>query len=420
MGPLAGLQGLLPAMPAGTPATATPLTGPNPNPGQPREITVPAELVGGLIGPGGATINELRTKAGSQVHISVLPAATPGGPQVARISGPDPLQDAAFEMVSQKIESLKAIRAPKMPTPMPNLPPTGRPMLPPGVAPGTMPGMMTTLPPPIGGPGTPNSRELQLSPELVTGLIGPGGSTLNELRRRAPPQVHISVLPAMSPGGPQTCRISGPPELAEQAEQMVQEKLDELKWQGPGDGAAPMNGMPPGLPTPPPMQAPPGGHGPDPISDGRVVPPPMRPILQPAQFGGPEPLHLQSVPRLPMPGGGSHPAAPSGGGPCFSIPRPPMGASAKTGMAPPGHMPPRPPAPPGQGLLVPRAKAQWGGCPGGGGSYGGPGGDGSPGQGDAGWSGGGGWSGGPPGGAPGGWKGGGGMSAPWGGGSVVE
>lgn len=76
------------------------------NPGVPREIAIPHDLVGGLIGPGGATINDIRQKAGSQVNISVLQANAPGGPQVCRITGPEELLNVAEEMITAKVNDL--------------------------------------------------------------------------------------------------------------------------------------------------------------------------------------------------------------------------------------------------------------------------------------------------------------------------
>merc|ERR1719210_452500 len=118
--PGVGAGGIVPGARPGAPAAAAP-------PGPPREIQVPAELVGGLIGPGGSVINELRAKAGSQVHISVLPAATPGGPQVARISGPEPLLQQAEQLVSGKLDELKERNAARQPKPLPPPPQMGAP-----------------------------------------------------------------------------------------------------------------------------------------------------------------------------------------------------------------------------------------------------------------------------------------------------
>lgn len=63
------------ALPAGTPATAglVPMAGqanaPPTGPVETREVMIPQEFVGGMIGPGGATINELRKQAGAFVKL---------------------------------------------------------------------------------------------------------------------------------------------------------------------------------------------------------------------------------------------------------------------------------------------------------------------------------------------------------------
>lgn len=46
---------------------------PGPGGGIPRELQIPHDLVGGLIGPGGATINDIRQKAGGWAASGVGP-----------------------------------------------------------------------------------------------------------------------------------------------------------------------------------------------------------------------------------------------------------------------------------------------------------------------------------------------------------
>lgn len=69
------------------------------------DISVPAEYVGGLIGPGGANIKAIREAAGNACYISVLPSASPGAMQSVRIVGEN--RDEAKRLVLQKIDSLK-------------------------------------------------------------------------------------------------------------------------------------------------------------------------------------------------------------------------------------------------------------------------------------------------------------------------
>lgn len=69
------------------------------------DISVPAELVGGLIGPGGSNIRAIREAAGNACYISVLPSSTPGALQSVRIVGDN--RDEAKRLVLAKIEELK-------------------------------------------------------------------------------------------------------------------------------------------------------------------------------------------------------------------------------------------------------------------------------------------------------------------------
>mmetsp|Transcript_65338 Transcript_65338/g.197239 ORF Transcript_65338/g.197239 Transcript_65338/m.197239 type:complete len:421 (+) Transcript_65338:1-1263(+) len=171
-----GAPGPMPGMPPGGPRPGAPALPVSTTPGPPRELQVPAELVGGLIGPGGSSINELRSRAGSQVHISVLPAATPGGPQIARISGPEHLLQQAEDLVTKKLEDLKLARQPKQ-APLGQMGPGFgglRPVLAGVPQRGNMPGGMLhgvrpQMQPPVGG----MARPLQPGP-LGGSAGGPG------------------------------------------------------------------------------------------------------------------------------------------------------------------------------------------------------------------------------------------------------
>jgi len=83
------------------------------NPVDPNDVQVPSELVGPLIGPDGASIKEIRAKAGGAVYISLLPSVTPGGPQSLRIVGDH--RESAKELILQKIEELMGASQSAMP-----------------------------------------------------------------------------------------------------------------------------------------------------------------------------------------------------------------------------------------------------------------------------------------------------------------
>merc|ERR1719507_3008945 len=77
---------------------------------------------------------------------------------------------------------------------------------PPGTAPGTMGSSTAPLLPPgtapgaMGGPVMPmESREIPIPAELIGGIIGPGGSTINELRKQAGTTVLIAIVPGNIP-----------------------------------------------------------------------------------------------------------------------------------------------------------------------------------------------------------------------------
>lgn len=317
-----GMPASLPALPAGTPALASipgvvPLQpgalqgmasgasrAPAPvAPGPPREVQVPAELVGGLIGPGGSTINELRQKAGGQVHISVLPASTPGGPQIARISGPEQLLSQAETLVKTKLDELKQARQPKQlpPPPMPRTPANL------GNA-GVRPGLMNTP-----QQGTMPTSSLGVPQQgTMPGGIRPG--------------LVGAPLPGTMPGT-----------------QMLQ--------RGPVMGA----GARPSVPTPPrprPVGAPSGIVGnmpPGPPGMNQVGNQHLSPALQlqsllrapPSNFSGNSPNNLHGGPAGGLPSSlPSRPATPPGVVPKGGYTLTPAGASAKCGM------PPRPPPPP--------------------------------------------------------------------------
>jgi len=136
--------GPLAALPMGTPALSVPRAAlALPDQADPNDVQVPPELVGPLIGPGGATIKEIRAKAGGAVYISVLPPAAPGGPQSVRIVGDQ--RESAKDLVRQKIEELKKMnqlgRPPAVAGQLPGAASGARPQWPAGPG-GALPGML--------------------------------------------------------------------------------------------------------------------------------------------------------------------------------------------------------------------------------------------------------------------------------------
>lgn len=230
-------------------------------PAESREVPIAADLVGGMIGPGGATINELRKQAGVSCQIAVLPASLPGGPQTCRISGAPPAIDHAEMLVKQRLqEVMNGRRPPPMPQQQ-GMPPLmqGRPpmMAPPG--PPGPPGMS----PGSDQPGV-ESREIPIPADLIGGMIGPGGTTINELRKQAGHTVLIAIVPGSVPaaqGGQQLARISGQPSGVVIAEALVRAKLMELS-----EAKNRSNPMP--APAPPQMVLPSSSpHGPAPMME---------------------------------------------------------------------------------------------------------------------------------------------------------
>lgn len=70
-----------------------------------NDVFVPPELMPQIMGPGGATLKDVRAKTGNSVLISILPPAAPGGPQTVRLVGSG--REMARQMVEQMLEQLK-------------------------------------------------------------------------------------------------------------------------------------------------------------------------------------------------------------------------------------------------------------------------------------------------------------------------
>merc|ERR1719235_1411600 len=96
-----------------------------------------------------------------------------------------------------------------------------------GMRPPMAPPMAPPPGPPSGGPqggGPQESVEIEIPAALIGGMIGPGGSTINDLRKQAGPAVLIAIVPGSVPaaqGGQQIARVSGQRQAVEQAEALV-------------------------------------------------------------------------------------------------------------------------------------------------------------------------------------------------------
>jgi len=215
-----------------------------------NDVQVPAELVGPLIGPGGATIKDIRAKAGGTVYISVLPPAAPGGPQSVRIVGDQ--RESAKELVRQKIEELK--KANQLPRP-----PAGQ--------------LQPQSPAPLAGLPT---RPLALG-GLAEALSGGLGSSGGGLGGQLDGQLGLPQFgqPRGLVGGPVRPQLGSPPagqlagHLGARLGQIAGQLAGQLGGLRPSVAAAPLCGLgstgPGGLhaksvgSAPPPGNAAPGG-----------------------------------------------------------------------------------------------------------------------------------------------------------------
>lgn len=203
-----GMPGMLaigaPGLP-GTPAASVRLPGPAPGSGPMPigDLTVPSELVGPLIGPGGATIQDIRAKAGGNVYISVLPPASPGGAQAVRIVGDQ--RELAKGLLVAKIEELKKNNQMSRPPILPS-------MLPGATRPGGLLGCMQAggvLPRgPCGGLCAGMGRPMLSLPGMSAGMGGAPMGCAGALGSM-PGQCRGSMPGALG-GMPGQCRSSLP------------------------------------------------------------------------------------------------------------------------------------------------------------------------------------------------------------------
>jgi len=308
-----------PAAPGALPA-ATPLPGlpGSALPGAPREIHIPADLVGGLIGPGGSTINDIRQKAGGQCHISVLSKdqqQTQGGPQVCRITGPEELLASAEALIQRKIQELLNARRP------PGFGPPFRPMFNPAFGGcggcGGCPGGFVGAQRPLGQP--PNEYQGSNVLALAEGQLmgGTGAPPVTAGTGPASGSCGGCGCGSTQPGMPGACGIPGgqmlprgplPPGGQQQMMGGMQNFARPPMQTGPGQftgpGGAPFGGCGCGPGRPPP----PGPLGPAQFG--------FNPAGQSAKCGGmPGPPQLGGC--LPPPGPPGFPGQPGGcGGGC--------------------------------------------------------------------------------------------------------
>lgn len=357
---LAGLP-LPPGVAPPPPPGGVPPPPAGPAPVEHREVSIPGDLVPLFIGNGATAINELRKQAGMGAQIAVLGTTAIGGPQICRVSAAPPTIDHVENIVKQRVEELVK-QNPRPPSssfppsfnPMMQMPPM-RPMMgPPGGMgqPGSMgQGLSGPLPPgPHGGMnnngsaggGAVEHREIPVPAEVIGGIIGPQGATINELRKQAGSNVLIAIVPGSVPasqGGQQTVKISGQTQAVDGAEALVRAKLQELQE------AKPRGTPPQGQMVPPPADAsqtmpsswasgpsaldgPPGlsQTGPVPISSG---PPPL--------IDGPPGLQGQTGPAPGVEGGSDSNALLGSSVAKAGVPQSPPGLSAPTNLsAPPG------------------------------------------------------------------------------------
>jgi len=291
--------------------------GPKPPPGIAPEnfkvLRMEGVQIRALIGKGGETIREIRQRSGADVKIDHLPQDLEG--TVTIVGDVEKTEKMIREALSSKGCPLSGPR------------PLGAPPLPPGA-----PGQSVDV---------PEENEMQVPPELVGPLIGPGGATIKDIRAKAGGGVFISVLPPAAPGGPQNVRIVG--DNREHAKELVRSKIEELKK---------MNQRPPAPVQVPPVPLPPAppaptGHSCTGMFAGsavpgicNVVPPPPPGFAQgmlnnaalPGSgglMGGMGPRVVQPPPRLAPPG---LPPGLRAAAPCSLQP----GGGL---MPPPGHVP---------------------------------------------------------------------------------
>jgi len=95
-------KGLVPGLPGQQPPLPGPPGGMQPEDDPLNDVTIPHEFVGPLIGPGGASIKEIRAQCGNACFISILPPVQTNGPQLVRIVGDR--REEAKRIILKKLE----------------------------------------------------------------------------------------------------------------------------------------------------------------------------------------------------------------------------------------------------------------------------------------------------------------------------
>ena len=194
-------------------------------------MTVPSNLAGCVIGRGGTVIKATREQSGANVSVS-KEEVSPGLREVT-ITGQAHQVDAARQMVTAQVEAKKQQQEES------------------GENEGPPPGTLTTI------MQVPNSK--------VGGLIGKGGSSINDIRQRSGCRINIQDS-RQGGGANRDVTIIGTLEQTQEAQRLIQAKLQEIiprenngmgGGRGGGGGGGGMYGQGGGYGPPPGY----GGHG---------------------------------------------------------------------------------------------------------------------------------------------------------------
>lgn len=195
-----------------------PEPGPKPPPGIAPENFKVMKMEGvqirALIGKGGETIRDIRSRSGADVKIDHLPQDLEG--TVTIVGDVEKTEKMIREALTTKGCPLLEPGALRLGG-MPGVPGAPRPAALLG-----LPNLSGPLPTPQGDP-----NDVAVPAELVGPLIGPAGCHIKEVRAKAGGTCFISVLPPAAVGAPQHVRIVG--ENREQARALITARLEELK-----------------------------------------------------------------------------------------------------------------------------------------------------------------------------------------------
>jgi len=225
-----------------------------------RELDVPADLAGALVGKAGSCIMDLQRRAGGGCHIQILQPKFPGGPQVGQVVGPAVNANYAYELMKGKLEEIKQarrhfdiVRGVVKPSPD-DVPDAGRELLEaamnaPSPSPAVADAEWVKANPAMAleclmlekatEPGSGMNcgmrddngdvlHELELPTDLIGAFVGKQGSCITDLQIRAG-GARVQVQPPKVAGGVQIATIQGPVINANLGLLMARQKLDELR-----------------------------------------------------------------------------------------------------------------------------------------------------------------------------------------------